>query len=62
MTELNDAPGPSGTYYKGKEPVWNHSLKKNNWHKSIRIDVEDEQNQSKVTYKVFMEYVQAKPK
>ena len=62
MAELNEVPGPSGTRHKGKEPAWNQSLKRNPRHESIMIDVEeDKQDQSEVTYNVFIEYVQTKP-
>ena len=62
MAELNKVPGPSGTCHKRKEPAWNQSLKRNPQHESIIIDVEeDKQDQSEVTYNVFIEYVQTKP-
>ena len=62
MTELNEVSGPSGTHHKRKEPAQNQSLKRNPQHESIIIDVEeDKQDQSEVTYNVFIEYVQTKP-
>ena len=62
MAELNKVPGPSSTCHKGKEPAQNQSRKRNPWHESIMIDVEeDKQDQPEVTYDVFIEYVQTKP-
>ena len=62
MAEPNEVPGSSGTCHKGKEPAQNQSLKRNPQYESIMIDVEeDEQDQPKVTYNIFIEYVQTKP-